>query len=237
MFCRFNQNSGVVLKAADSSQAVSGVMPRLPRTISLMRCRGMPRCSASAFCVSPEGSRYSFKRMTPGCVATRCDGIMVQGLCFSVVVHNVHFCRIAAHPSENDSPLGIDANAVKSCTVALQRFQTVARWHAQILQRGCRIEDVQLVTCGLDNLRWQAANSRAADSVVKIFRDPVTEGFDHEFSLEDTRYPCNANGWVEFEAERASWFSVPSLVSRAQSRPGGQRPTPCMTPPVVPAQA
>ena len=35
--CRFIQNSGVVFSASDSSHAVSGVTPRLPRTSSLIR--------------------------------------------------------------------------------------------------------------------------------------------------------------------------------------------------------
>lgn len=54
---RLTQNSGVVSNACARSQAVSEVIPRFPRTISLIRWTGTPRCSAKATCVRPNGFR------------------------------------------------------------------------------------------------------------------------------------------------------------------------------------
>src|SRR5687768_7203633 len=46
--------------------AVSALMPRLPRTISLIRRGGTPISRARAFWLSPMGSRNSSKRILPG---------------------------------------------------------------------------------------------------------------------------------------------------------------------------
>ena len=73
--CKLSQNSGVVRRASDKSQAVAGVMPRLPRTISLTRWTGMPTCLANAFCVNCHGSRNSLSKITPGCVTVLFEGI------------------------------------------------------------------------------------------------------------------------------------------------------------------
>src|SRR5581483_9141471 len=57
-----------------SSQAVSGVTPRLPRTSSLIRWTGTPRCAARATWVTPSGWRNSSFSTSPGWVGTRFFG-------------------------------------------------------------------------------------------------------------------------------------------------------------------
>ena len=69
--CKFIQNSGEFLKYPAKRMAVSGVMPRFPRTNSLTRLMGMPSLLASSAWLRPNGSRNSCKRISPGCVAIR----------------------------------------------------------------------------------------------------------------------------------------------------------------------
>lgn len=66
--CKFIQNSGVVPKAREKRQAVSGEIPRLPWMISLIRWSGTPTCLAKATWLIPKGFKNSPKRISPGCV-------------------------------------------------------------------------------------------------------------------------------------------------------------------------
>jgi len=54
--------------AVPMRSAVSGVMGRLRRTISCMRCGGTQRRSANAAALMPHAPSYSF-RMARGCTA------------------------------------------------------------------------------------------------------------------------------------------------------------------------
>ncbi len=53
-----------------------GEIPRFSFTISLMRCTGISKCSASAFWVSSIGSRNSLSKITPGWVYILSLGII-----------------------------------------------------------------------------------------------------------------------------------------------------------------
>jgi hypothetical protein len=74
--CRLIQKSGLVSRASERSQAVSGVMPRLPLIISFIRYTGMPGCAAKAIWEIPKGARNSCPNIRPGCTGMRFSGIM-----------------------------------------------------------------------------------------------------------------------------------------------------------------
>jgi hypothetical protein len=61
-----------------------------------------------------------------------------------VVVYNLNVVCVAIPPNETDSPLIVDANAVLSSTVALERFEMVARWNTKFLQRPGSVQVEQL---------------------------------------------------------------------------------------------
>ncbi len=64
--CKFIQNSAEFLKYPARSRAVSGVIPRFPRTSSFTRFRGMVSALASSAWVRSSGSRNSCSRICPG---------------------------------------------------------------------------------------------------------------------------------------------------------------------------
>jgi len=115
-----------VLNAPARSQAVFGDTPLLPQTISLIRCTGMPICAESAFWERPRGSINSFSNIIPGCVATLFEGIMLF-FCrnWLVVINDLNFMCSGILPSEDNSPLIIDSNAVETCKITLQCFQSI----------------------------------------------------------------------------------------------------------------
>ncbi|HUB85557.1 MAG TPA: hypothetical protein VL971_07665, partial [Rhizomicrobium sp.] len=53
----------------------------------------------------------------------------------SMIVYNFHIDRFAGVPSETNSPLIVDTDAVLSLSPAAQRFQPVARRIAQVADR------------------------------------------------------------------------------------------------------
>ena len=61
-----NQNSEVCPKNLPNLMDISGVMDRLPSTISLIARGETPIARPSAFCESDSGTRYSSRRISPG---------------------------------------------------------------------------------------------------------------------------------------------------------------------------
>jgi hypothetical protein len=72
--CKPSQNSAVVSKNRAKRNAVSGVIARLPRRISLRRTRVMPSLLARSFWLKPKGSKNSYRRISPGGVGRRLWG-------------------------------------------------------------------------------------------------------------------------------------------------------------------
>jgi hypothetical protein len=56
-----------------------------------------------------------------------------------MVIHNFHVVRLAGAPSETDSPLAVDADAVLPRAIPMQCFQPVGRWNPQGIQIRSRI--------------------------------------------------------------------------------------------------
>jgi hypothetical protein len=57
-----------------------------------------------------------------------------------VVVGDLYIEGVAPLPSEADSPLVVDPNAVLSCPVSLQALQPVAWGHSEVLYAFRRVE-------------------------------------------------------------------------------------------------
>ena len=97
----------------------------------------MPDSFATRYWVKPRGTMNSSRRIVPGCA----------GLSFFIlmIIDNFDVVRIAMAPDKTDAPLLVDANAVLTCAVASERFQTVAGRHSQVLQCPSGMQHLQLV--------------------------------------------------------------------------------------------
>src|SRR5690606_258298 len=94
----------------------------------------------------------------------------------SVVVHDLHAVRSGICPSEAQTPLIVDANAVLAFPVAGEGFQVVARRRPQELQRGSRIKLREFPRRDLDD----AAETLRLPLLVESLRIDAAEAFDHE---------------------------------------------------------
>src|SRR5215467_12869062 len=72
-----------------------------------------------------------------------------------VVIDDLHICRTRrpCGPLEADPPLVIDANAVLSLSVALQRFEPVVRQCTEIPKLDSCFQAIQFESCGALNSR------------------------------------------------------------------------------------
>src|SRR5205823_2901485 len=121
--------------------AVSAVMARWPRTISLIRRGGTPVSLARRYWLRPSGARNSSCRISPGWIG----GNFGRGMGIpSMVVGDLDIVGLAVRPSEAEAPLVVDADAVLPFTVASQLLQPVARRHAQVFQHFGGVQEQQL---------------------------------------------------------------------------------------------
>ena len=120
------QNSGVVLSAWASSQAVSGVTPRLPRTSSLIRCTGTPKMRRQRYLGEAERSE---ELLAQDHARMRGDAVLGNhGEPPSlVVVGQSDFVGVVALPAEDEPPLVVDADRVEALELTLERLQPIAR--------------------------------------------------------------------------------------------------------------
>jgi len=64
-----------------------------------------------------------------------------------VIVHNLDLVRVSVLPSKADAPLVVDANAVLTLSVAVQRFEPIARRDSQVLNSACSMQIKKLPPC------------------------------------------------------------------------------------------
>src|SRR5271163_4884999 len=102
-----------------------------------MRLLGTRSASAKALGVSPRGLRNSSFRISPGCASGTCRAIAVTSI---VVISDFDLERVGRSPPETHPPFIVYPDAVLALTVALQRFQTVARHATDIGQRRRRVQ-------------------------------------------------------------------------------------------------
>lgn len=92
-------------------------------------------------------------------------------LFYSVIVGNFNFFRTCARPEKTYPILLIDADAVLALSFAFQRFQTIARWDAQVIQRFGGVKQIQLLGCDLPKrLRANPPGGLRVDAIEDIFR-------------------------------------------------------------------
>jgi len=65
-----------------------------------------------------------------------------------MVVDDLDLVSVSVPPHEADTPLVIDADAMGSCSIAFEGFESVARRHPQIFQGFCSVEHHQLAQRG-----------------------------------------------------------------------------------------
>ena len=96
-----------------------------------------------------------------------------------MVIHNLNIVRIAVAPHKADAPLIVDANAVLSLSIALERFQVITRRRRQVAQLCC---DIQLSKF---SLRHPLETPKPSDALSRIepFRLLRPEGLDHPLML------------------------------------------------------
>src|SRR5262249_35658283 len=111
-----------------SRSAVSAVMPRFPRTISFKRLSEMPSRFAASSCPRPSGFKYSSSRISPGGIA----GPSQSGSL--VIVFDADFVGMSVLPAERDPVLLLDANAVASRLITLQKLEAIPRGNPRIFQ-------------------------------------------------------------------------------------------------------
>src|SRR3954454_271174 len=85
----------------------------------------------------PCSARNSSRRISPG--LTGANSIMA-----SVVIDDPDFVRLAIAPPENDSPLVIDPNGMKSSKIAPQLFEPVRWRNCEVLQPACSVDQLEL---------------------------------------------------------------------------------------------
>jgi hypothetical protein len=115
--CNPSQKSALIPVTRARRRAVSGVTPRLPRTISFNRGNETPRRIAKADCDTPRGFRNSSSSISPGCVGGTCvgsgratkEGPLGRRL---VVVDDLDFVGISALPEKANPILFVNSNAI-----------------------------------------------------------------------------------------------------------------------------
>lgn len=93
-----------------------------------------------------------------------------------MVVGDLDFKGIRVAPDEADSPLVIDPNTVLSLPLSLQRFETVARRDAKVLQRNRSVQQQEL------SPGWAFDGTKASDIAImeKVFRRLRTKRAGHD---------------------------------------------------------
>ena len=190
-----------------------GVTPRLPFTSSLTRWSGTRMPSASSRCVSSIGRRNSASRISPGCVGAQCVGIrsMVTNLA-QVIVDDFDLIRARGCPHEAHAILVVDAKAMLSHPIPLQRFPMVGRWGPQIIPRRGGIQPLQLPARDLPQQRGAGlASSLRIDTVEAVLGARTSERANH--------HSVSAWGSCYRNRERASGVTTAHQPRRHEVRP------------------
>ena len=137
--CRSVQNSGLVPKYREGSNAVSGVTARRSRTMSLMRGAGTLSSGARALAESPSGTRNSSRRISP---------VWMGRILLMVAVLNGNRrtprVGVSVFEMNTQAPLIIYPNANLLSIVALRGLQSVRRGYAQVADAPRDVEHLKL---------------------------------------------------------------------------------------------
>jgi hypothetical protein len=102
--CRFSHDVASPPRNFARRNAVSGVMPRRPRTMSFTRVAGTCSLLASALTLKSRGARQSSRRMSPGWIGRIPFLGVSHSIAFSVVVDDLDMRRPVVGPDEANAP-------------------------------------------------------------------------------------------------------------------------------------
>ena len=55
-------------------------------------------------------------------------------MCVLVIIDDLDFVCVTISPNKTDKPLIVDADAVLTFAFAFQRFKSIGRWNAEVVQ-------------------------------------------------------------------------------------------------------
>src|SRR5262249_6868668 len=93
-----------------------------------------------------------------------------------MVINDLRVIDVALAPFKTNAPLVVDANTVLTFTVTEQFFEVIGWWYAQILQRVCAIQDLQLAPRNALNVLRQLARDLAPKQLCGFL---VLKALDH----------------------------------------------------------
>jgi hypothetical protein len=97
-----------------------------------------------------------------------------------MIVCDFNALRTARRPSEADPELVIDPDTMLAAPIGLQRFETVAWWYEQILQRLGRVQGIKLPSShDMQSERQDFARSLGGSAIENVLRGRVREGLNH----------------------------------------------------------
>ena len=141
--CRPSQKPADIPRTRASRSAVSDVIERLPRVISLSRGNEIPRRIANSDWVMPSGLTNSSSNISPGRVggrrrgsrrATRaCERVGESAFTdLLVIIRDFNLVDISSLPSETDPILIVDSDTVLSASVRPQPFEAISWRHSEL---------------------------------------------------------------------------------------------------------
>jgi hypothetical protein len=84
-----------------------------------------------------------------------------------VVINEFDIFCARINPTKAEAPLIIDPNTVLAISFSLQRFEAIARRHAQVIQSRSDLKLPELSPCNLFNAR-EAPNSIASGECLRV---------------------------------------------------------------------
>jgi hypothetical protein len=151
-----------------------------------------------------------------------------------VVFGDLDLEGIAASPSEADSPLIVDADAVLPFPVSLQAFQSVPRGHSQVIHAFGRMHQQQLPVCPALHVWWKPLRALPSKDLLCL---PIGEAPNHAFDNNASRYYRNSlfrraqpnkalqlKGYAVarlrvYPHDTTSWVHQPAVTSAAAEPP------------------
>lgn len=135
-----------------------------------------------------------------------------------MVVDDLHGAGTTGVPLEDQAPLIVDPNRMKSFPPALQRLETVAGWRPEVAELRGVVQVQELATCRPPQFGWKATRRSGRAVVEQILGQAVAEAPYHHSTLSDY------DNYVQ-EAEGTGGGSVGSLSPALSSEPIGAEPS------------
>jgi hypothetical protein len=96
-----------------------------------------------------------------------------------MVIDNPYLMRFRGSPAENNTPLIVDADAVKAPKIATQSLKAITWRSTQIIEQLGGVKHVQLHKRCLHDIRWKPPDPVTSNTMEEIFRSTISEGYDH----------------------------------------------------------